>query len=399
MPGPERPTSLLLLTDTAVAGAGGSERFLRNLVAGLPAQRYRIEVLQLSDPLCAQAQVVALADLPHVRWLHHPVGPVYGAAGLAAWWLLRRRVMAGHYDIVQSQHEKADLINALLPRGPRGTVRISNRRDMGFQKTPRLKAAFRQLNGRFDRLVAPTRAILEGLTRDEAASPEQLLCVPNGVDTSRFAPLPAAARQAARAALGYDDQHLVVGCVASLSPVKRHVDLLRAFGALRSQCPQARLLLIGEGPLRSDIESQVLQSGLSDCVRLLGMRQDLTSMLPALDLGVLASSSEGLSNAVLELLSCGVPAVVTSVGGNPDLVTHDHNGMLVAPQCPESMSAALLRALGDGVWRFQAGQQARQTVLAQWSVAAMVQGYERLYQAVLSERSLGRGGAQQPDQR
>jgi glycosyltransferase involved in cell wall biosynthesis len=177
------------------------------------------------------------------------------------------------------------------------------------------------------------------------------------------------------------------------------VDLLRAFGALRSQCPQARLLLIGEGPLRSDIESQVLQSGLSDCVRLLGMRQDLTSMLPALDLGVLASSSEGLSNAVLELLSCGVPAVVTSVGGNPDLVTHDHNGMLVAPQCPESMSAALLRALGDGVWRFQAGQQARQTVLAQWSVAAMVQGYERLYQAVLSERSLGRGGAQQPDQR
>jgi L-malate glycosyltransferase len=387
----ERPTSLLLLTDTAVSGAGGSERFLRNLVAGLPSQDFKIDVLQLSPPLAVQDQVASLRDLPHVRWLHQPVGRAYGRSGLQAWWRLCRSVVAGDYDVIQSQHEKADLINALLPRGPAGTLRISNRRDMGFQKSTRLRLAFRQLNRRFDCLIAPTPAILDALVRDEAAPAGRLHCVPNGVDTDRFVPCSAAMRQAARGALGYDAQDLVIGCVASLSPVKRHVDLLQAFHWVRSQIPTARLLLIGEGLLRADIEMQVLQLGLQDSVRLLGMRQDLDQVLPALDVAVLASRSEGLSNAVLEQLACGLPAVVTQVGGNPDLVAHERNGLLVKPECPDSLAAGLMRALSDPGWRAEAGRCAREGVVARWSVAAMIQAYVGLYRCVLAAHDQGAG--------
>lgn len=391
MVGPEGPISLLLLTDTAVAGQGGSERFLRNLVGGLPASRYRIDVMQLCSPLQQAAQAATLADLPHVRYLHHPLEAVYGRAGWSVWWWLCRQVWAGRYDIVQSQHEKSDLISALLPMGLRGAARISNRRDMGFQKSARLKLAFRHLNARFDRLVAPTPAILEGLRKDEAAPAERLLCLPNGVDTQRFAPPSAEQRRLLRAALGYDERHLVIGCVASLTPVKCHHDLLLAFEQVRRELPWARLLLIGEGPLRGAIELQVQQAGLADCVRLMGVCQDVSQCLPALDVLALASSTEGLSNAVLEALSCGIPAVVTAVGGNPDLVTQGQNGLLVPPCQVQALAAALLQALRDPGWRAAAGQCARETVLAGWSIGAMVAGYERLYQSLLACRPLRTG--------
>ncbi|HSI60129.1 MAG TPA: glycosyltransferase, partial [Ideonella sp.] len=317
-----------MLTDTAILGPGGSERFLRNLVSRLPERGYRVQLLQLSAELPAEARVAPPLDQPGLSVASRPVGPVYGAAGWAAWWALRQRVAAGEFDLVQSQHEKSDFINALLPRGPAGTVRISCRRDMGFQKTARVRSAFRRLNARFDHILAPTPAILQGLQRDENADAGRLACIPNGVDTERFAPAGEAARAAVRAELGCAPGELVIGCVASLSPIKRHVDLVDAFARLAAVRPEARLLLVGEGPLRAELSAQIAALGLAPAVRLLGARADMERLLPAFDLFVLASSSEGLSNAIIEAQACGLPVVATAVGGNVDLVEAGHNGLL-----------------------------------------------------------------------
>src|SRR5690606_15948679 len=107
------------------------------------------------------------------------------------------------FDIVQSHHEKSDLFNALLPRR-QGCVHISNRRDMGYKKSAKLKWLFRRLNPRFDCVVAPSQPILGELADSEALEPRRMLWIPNGVDTQRFRPRPPAARVAMRHALGLE---------------------------------------------------------------------------------------------------------------------------------------------------------------------------------------------------
>jgi glycosyltransferase involved in cell wall biosynthesis len=372
-----RPLRLLLMTDTAILAPGGSERFLRNLLDGLAGENYAIDVLQLS-PAPEPAACVAHLDHTTVRLLHQPVRAVYGPPGLAAYRAVRRRVLHGDYDIVQSQHEKSDLINALLPRVT-GVSRISNRRDMGFQKNYRVRAAFRRANARFDRIVAPSRTILDALVAGENADSGRCVAIPNGVDTTRFHAADAAQRTRLRDALGFGADECLVGCVASFTPVKRHDILLAAFAQARRRFPQARLLLVGDGPLRGEVEAQARESGVNGAIHFLGARADVENILPALDVFALSSTTEGMSNAILEAQACGVAVVATAVGGNTELVQAHATGVLVPALQPDALANALADIIGAPARRSELGSAARRRVEREYSTQAMVAGYQRLY--------------------
>lgn len=374
-----RRLRILILTDTAILGAGGSERFLRNLLQHVPRGACEVDVLQLAAP---PATPVATLDARNVHLLHRPIGAIYGPAGLATLLKVRQMVRRGHYDVVHSQHEKSDLINALLPHG-RGAPRLlSNRRDMGFQKTARIRWLMRKLDRRFDRIVAPSRAILEALPHARAA---RMTCIPNGVDTRRFAPVGPAMRTRLREELGCAPDELVVGCVAGLHPVKRHVDLIDAFARLHAQLPQSRLLLVGEGRMRDALETRIAALGLHGTVRLIGERRDISRVLPAFDLFALVSESEGMSNAILEAQSCGLPVVATRVGGNPELVSTDC-GVLVESKDPTALAQALLELLPDSIRRIRLGAAARARVCARHSLHAMAHAYLGLYRELADAR-------------
>lgn len=374
---PPRRLRLLFLTDSPITVSGGSERFLRNLVLGLPADAFAISVVQLCDtpPQVARLHEFSVPATVDIRYL--PCRTVYGSSGVRAYRVLRKRVMQEGFHVIQSQHETADVINALLPRGPLHATRISNRRDTGFLKSPKLRLASRLLDRRYDRIVAPTAAILDAVATTEHARRDRMLCIPNGVDAIRFSPADAEARRTMRMRLGFADDALLVGCVADLFPVKRHVDLIDAFTQLRHAVPQAQLLLIGDGPARAEIEARVRE--LDVCgTHLLGSRRDVDAVLPALDLFVLASDTEGLSNAILEAQACGLPVIATNVGGNPDLVDGDC-GALVAPRDPDALAQAMRRLLSDAVTRERMGAKARERVLQKHSLEAMTRAYEDLY--------------------
>lgn len=377
-----RPARLLLLTDTSISVAGGSERFLRNLVAGLPRERYRITVVQFIQGDYSGKRMAVDAD--HVELVDMPVGAVYGRAGRRAFMTLRDRVRSGHYDIVQSQHEKSDLINALLPRVP-GTLHLSCRRDMGFNKSPRLKWLFRFLNHRFDAVIAPSQPILAGLARTEALDPRGMLWIPNGVDAARFRPFDEAHRRAVRKSLGLDDDTVAFCCLARLSWAKCHGDLLDAFAQVRQRLPRARLFLVGDGPAQAEVEARMQAPDVVGAVTLLGLRLDVETLLPAFDAGVLASSTEGMSNAVLEMMACGLPVVATAVGGNPALVEHGISGSLVPARQPDALAAALVAVAADAEGRRRMGNAARARIERMFSVSAMVDAYDHAYQRLLAD--------------
>jgi glycosyltransferase involved in cell wall biosynthesis len=369
---------LLILTDSPVTVSGGSERFLRNLLGQLPAEHYHVTLVHLCET--PPADTIVHGDLPlsvrDVRFM--PFTALYGKRGIRAFLAVRKLVRTVGFDIIQSQHEKSDVFNALLPRGTRHALRISNRRDTGFLKSVRLRRLSRLLNRRFDMIVAPSPSILDAVERDEGAPRGRMHCIANAVDTERFRPLAVPDRQAALAAMDCTDSDLMIGCVADLVPVKRHEDLVDAFANLRSQLPNARLVLIGDGPSREAIERRVRELGLVNSVRMLGRRPDIDKLLPAFHLFVLASDTEGLSNAILEAQACGLPVVTTRVGGNPDLVDADC-GILVPPRDPEALAEALGRLLRDRNRREQMGAVARMRVMRNHSIAAMTRAYTALY--------------------
>lgn len=372
-----RVLRILVLTDTAILGLGGSEGFLRRLVSRLPVDRFRFDVLQLAREVSPD-KVMSQSLGASVHLHYAPVRAIYGRDGIAAWRQVRRLVRHGNYDVVQSQHEKSDLIAALLPQSNRPFLRVSNRRDMGFHKSRKLRWLMRYLNRRFDRIVAPSAAILESLVREDGVDVDRCLCIPNGVDTERFAPAAGPRRDALRAGLGFDTEHLLVGCAARFWAVKRHSDLLQAFATVYVREPRARLVLIGDGPERAGIERLIAQLGLTDCVSVLGARTDVDQILPALDVFTLVSSSEGLSNAILEAQACGLPVIATNVGGNPELVDAD-NGMLVPAYNPQALADAILAMTGNPTLRQRMAAVARARVQREHSLAAMLHVYETMY--------------------
>jgi len=367
---------ILIITDTCLDAIGGSEQFLRRLVTGLSAEHYQIDVIQLSG---SQQPSRELSE-HSINLEAVSIDAVYASAARSLWRKLRRKVLAGTWDIVHSQHEKSDIICALLPHSNNSPTWISSRRDSGFQRSVAVSAAFRFLNHRFDCLVAPSQAILDDLVKHGGVQKSHLQYIPNGVAMNRFTILKNDTRTAERAKLALEPNDFVFGCVARMVPVKRHHDLIEAFTRLASHKAEARLVLIGDGPLEAELRSLALQAGIGSRVRFMGARDDVDKLLPLLDAFVLCSATEGMSNSLLEGMAAGLPIIATEVGGNPEVVPDGKAGVLVAPARPDRLAVAMEKIASEPKLARAMGRRARAHVRSNFSEDAMIEAWDRLYQ-------------------
>jgi len=220
---------------------------------------------------------------------------------------------------------------------------------------------------------------------------EDVEVIPNGVDLARFRPArgPGDPRRAAlRAALGVAPDAPLVVHAAGLRPVKDQATLIRAWRvvadhhAARRSGPDPLLLMVGEGECRDDLASLADGLGIAGSVLFLGHRPDLDDLLPAGDLFVLSSISEGLSFAVLEAMACGLPVVATDVGGNRELVADGATGLLVPPRDPLSLASALGRLLAEPGLGLAMGARGRTEVERSYDLAAAARRYVELYESL-----------------
>lgn len=379
-----RPLRMLVVTDTDLMLRGGSERFLAYLLQGLNPDRFLVDVVQLDRAEIDPGRQPSPISGSHLHLEYRPVGAIYGAKTWKVWRELRARVARGDYDLIQSQHEKSDVLCALLPAGP---LRISNRRDTGFQKGFMLRQLFLLLNHRFDLFIAPAQAILDRLVEREGVNAERTHCLPNGVDCELFLPVSGAARSQQRRAHGLPPEQYLFGCAARMVPVKRHQDLIDAFARIAGLHSDARLVLVGRGPLEADLRARVARHGLVDRVIFHGEERDMASLLPLLDAFVLASSTEGLSNAILEAMACGLPTIATAVGGNTELLEAGVTGFLVPPRAPDQIALAMEELLvRPGLGRSM-GHCARARAVARFSLSGMLADFSSFYQACQPEVS------------
>ncbi len=226
------------------------------------------------------------------------------------------------------------------------------------------------------------------MLRTRLGVPGDKLCtIPNGVDTSQFYPAEAEAEiLETRQRLRLHPSADVAVCVANLLPIKGLDLLIRAWRQIHMADPLAQLLLVGEGPLRSQLEQSVRESRCSNLVRFLGAREDVATLLRAADVFVLPSHYEGCSNATLEAMASGLPVVACDVGGMREIVTHNKTGWLVPSGQTELFGQTLLTLLLDRSLRNRAGAAGRDAAMKYFGIDTWVARHAALYRRLAGVR-------------
>ena len=367
--GPERPLTVLHLLP--MLRTGGMERGVVRL-----AQRHDRRVV--SPGICSfmEPDPRLVAELPgdvavHVMHRRNGNDP-------AMVWRLTRLLRRLRPDVVHS-HSWGSLVEGLVA-ARLARVRFLVHGEHGTMETRRWNLAVQRFAwSRVDRVLSVSSRLAERLSATAGFPLERVQVIRNGVDLAR---LQSGDREGARRALGLTNDALVFGTVGRLVPVKDQASLLRAARVVHEAGVQATLLIAGDGPLLGDLQGLARTLGIEDRVRFLGLRNDIEQVLAALDVFALSSTSEGLSNTLVEAMAAGLPVVATRVGGADEIVVEGETGLLVPPSSPEALGSAIASLLAHPSRRAALAQAGRARAAAQFSVESMVAGYEGLYRAL-----------------
>jgi len=369
---------------------GGLENGVVNLINHLPADRFRHAVVALTEVAPAFAARIRRPDVEFIS-LHKPPG--HGAKLYPKLTRLFRQLRPA---IVHTRNLAA--LECQVPAwwaGVPGRVHGEHGRDVeDLDGSSRRHQLMRRAYSPFvHRYVALSQDLQGYLEQRVGIAPRRIAQIYNGVDTVRFAP-PAAGAHGLRARAPVpgcpftSPQHWLVGTVGRMQTVKDQTLLARAFvralalaPALR---PRLRLVLVGEGPLRAQAQAILAEAGAADLAWLPGERSDVPDVMRGLDLFVLPSQAEGISNTILEAMACACPVLATRVGGNAELVEAGVTGELVPAGDVEAMAQALVALASDPARSAQLGQAGRARVEQRFSLHAMVGAYQRLYEQAVA---------------
>ncbi|WP_341679447.1 TIGR03088 family PEP-CTERM/XrtA system glycosyltransferase [Niveibacterium sp. SC-1] len=360
---------------------GGLENGMVNLINRLPDSHYRHAVIALTavDPTFA-----ARIKRDDVQYLSLHKSPGQGAKLFPRMHRLLRELSPA---IVHTRNLAALEMNA--PAWSAGVpVRIHgehgwDENDPGGRKPlPRwIRKGYRPFVTHY---IALSRELENYLAQGVgvAATRRDLIC--NGVDAQRFRPREGA-RQALKDAPFTGPGLCVIGTVGRLQAVKDQAGLVQAFAILASRpgCEHVRLVIVGEGPQRAEVEAAVAASGIAEKIWLAGERSDVAELMRSFDVFALPSLAEGISNTVLEAMACGLPVVATAVGGNPELVGDGITGTLVPVSDREALADALQAYVKDAARLRAHGEAARGRIEESFSLDGMVGRYDALYRRML----------------
>jgi sugar transferase (PEP-CTERM/EpsH1 system associated) len=229
-----------------------------------------------------------------------------------------------------------------------------------------------------DQHIALSRELEDWLVDDLGVPRRKVTRICNGVDTTRFKP---------RRVRSPDQEAVVIGTVTRFSDIKDPLNTLRAFARLRDLVGSERkvcLIMVGDGPLLESVQREVSDRGLGKDVCLPGSQLDVVPWLHRMDLFVMGSRREGISNTILEAMAAGLAVVATRTGGNLELVDEGVTGSLVPPQSADALAAAMEPYVLNDALRKDRGSAGRNRVVREFSINSMVDKYASLYSSATS---------------
>jgi glycosyltransferase involved in cell wall biosynthesis len=215
--------------------------------------------------------------------------------------------------------------------------------------------------------ICVSNAVRNRLVDDYRYPANKTVTIYNGASVSEFVPS-TINRTYVRTRLGIAPEEFVLVCVARLDEVKGHDILLSALARLLSQGQCCKCIIVGDGPLRKSLGQQVHALGLNGSVFFEGFQKDVRSFLQAADAFVLTSHAEGFPLSIVEAMSCGLPCIVTDVGGNAEAVHHMAQGLIVAPRSVEGVANAIAYLLAHPRKRVEMSEMARERALKEFDI-------------------------------
>jgi glycosyltransferase involved in cell wall biosynthesis len=366
---------------------GGTESQAVELARRIPMVGYNVTLgcLRAQGPLLERLQGTAV-----VLREFHPTGGIDTPAGiyqlLRLSWFLRRE----KFDIVHTHDLWSNLLGVLAARLAGVRAIVSSRRDLAhfdwYQGKRRVW--LRRVQNLSGAVLANATHIRDALIADDGFATEKVRVIHNGIDIEKFN-TSRDGRVLLFPGVGHGKIIVLVGNMHT--DVKGHPWLIASAPAVIREFPSTRFVLVGEGEQRASFERQVTWLGLEENFLFLGRRTDISEILASCDIAVLPSRAEGLSNAVLEYMAARLPAIVSRVGGNAELVEDGVTGLLVPPADSSALSAAILKLLRDPGLARQMGQTGHEFTIRSFSFDRLVREVDALYTELLQR---GRGNHQ-----
>lgn len=372
-----RPARVCFLIDDLAPA--GTESQLLALIRHLDRARVRPYLVLLRGDN-AVSQGLLPGDCPCLRLgvgsLRHPATALKSLRFIHFLW--RERI-----DVVQAYFPDSSYFGIVAGWLAGVRHRLRTRNNIGHWLTPAHRRLGRALNLLTTATVANCGAARAALLNDEKPPSRSVFVLENGVDLERFLG-PGLPGESARR----------VGAVANLRHVKGLDVLVAAAGRLAEEFPEVSFHVAGEGPERASLERAIRDGELERRFHLHGAVADIPGFLAGLDVAVLPSRAEGMSNAVLEYMAAARPVVATAVGATPELLRDGDDGLLVPPDDPHALAGAIARLLRDRALARRLAASARGRAAARYSRAAMVRRFEDFYTGLVFDSPRGRHARQ-----
>lgn len=356
---------------------GGLENGLVNLINHLPQDEFKHTIVCLQHAGDFRCRITR-PDVS-IHELHKPDGKALHLYGQ-----VRQLLRELRPDIVHTRN--IPTLDMLLPARLAGIKRLVHS-EHGLdqfeltgnnRKYNLLRRASRLLARHY---ITVSTDLADWLQTRIGIAAKDVTAIHNGVDTEKFQPRPCDETSLPSGFLPASP--FVIGTLGRFESVKDQSNLARAFVAMIQQRPalreQARLMLVGDGSQRAAIEAILTEGGVRELCWLPGFRDDAPALYRCLDLFVLPSQREGISNTALEAMASGLPVLATRVGGNPEIIIDGVTGQLVPAQDPLALTAALLGYIDAPARLAEQSAAARAHILKSFSLSAMVARYRQVY--------------------
>lgn len=362
-----QPVKVLYCIDNLLRG--GTELQLIGLIERLDPQKYTPYLLTIrqSDP------VLTPSNCKHLAW-HVP--SLFSLTGIIALIKLIRFLRQEKVSIVQTFFQDSTVFAGVAAYIARAPIRIACFRDLGFWHNRKQAIVLKQIYKGMSGFICNAEIVREHFAKNFGINRNKIQVLRNGIDVN---------------VLPYIDHSQTctsVGIVGNMTRQVKRTDLfIKAAALVNKTHPEITWHIIGDGQMRNELEVLAQELNVFDKIHFAGRVNDVAGYLEKLDIGIICSDSEGLSNALLEYMFRGVAAIATEVGGNPELIEHESTGLLVPPNNKQALANAIIRLIENSALKNQLAQAARQKAESEYSWEKCMVAHHQYYSTLLLSNS------------
>lgn len=286
-------------------------------------------------------------------------------------------------DIVQTFFFDTNIFGIIAARLAGIKIRIAGRRTHSYPYNRKILLILRFLSKLTTHYIANSRAVSDYVIQNENVNPEKLHIIYNGLNPSHFDLNFDELRNTTRKEWNISENEILIGIVSNLRPVKNINLFVEAAIKLSCKYDNLRFIIIGEGIERNPLQQKINHNKLNSKIEMVGTIKIVLYSIPAFDIAVLTSLSEGLSNTVLEYMGCGLPIVASDIDSNKELISHKKTGLLFESNNLNDLIVCLERLISDKSESKLLGDNAKDEVFYKFNIESYINNHETLYKKLL----------------